>query len=150
MNYEMTSLDTPRCCVLAVCNRVFYNIRKKYILIPKPLTWQNPHGQTTSASCDLLCTLHSASYTHDLSHHSVLLVIIVVEICLSFASLSSSQNSRPIRDLNPWPSDYFEIFYHPLKVWCSTGWANRATFPSGIFIPNGYNCAQFPLKLNCN
>ena len=30
---------------------------------------------------------------------------------------------RPIRDSNPWPSDFHN---DSLKVWCSTDWANRA------------------------
>ena len=38
---------------------------------------------------------------------------------------------RPIRDLNPWPSDPFTLC--ALKVWCSTDWANRA-HPTVLYI----------------
>ena len=72
--------------------------------------------------------------------HNLFLLCVCVsqEWCLYYVSLSLQNLMRPIRDLNPWPSDCFEIWY-PLKVWCSTGWANRARVLLGNTVQNVWN-----------
>ena len=83
------------------------------------------------------CTLILALFLHKKGQ--------IGQICLVWAAMELSKflqpgthqhllfsyknHSRPIWDLNPWPSDVSEKF-SAVKVWCSTDWANRATMIS--------------------
>ena len=79
---------------------------------------------------DLYCFLVSKliSFTIDIIHFTEMWSLHALVRIVSNLILYSKTSCRPIWDLNPWPLDSLLPGSGPVKVQCSTDWANRASF----------------------